>query len=157
MHGGDPAAEGAAAPAGVAHVLVEIGQRRVAVLLEALLEVADLNEVTPLPLAPGWLWGVTNMRGVAVPVVDLATLLGWEGARSGHRALVLRDGRFAMAVPVSTVHAVRWFDLEPVDESATTAIVTHDITVDDQPTSVVSAHTLLAHVRRGEHVGVTRR
>lgn len=143
-------------PAGVAYVTATIAGRQVALPLAALVEVAELAEVTPLPLAPGWLAGVTNLRGSVLPVVDLVSLLGWETGRPGPRALVLRDGRFRLAVPVAAVAAVIWLSLPPVDE--TIGVLTpHEVTVDGRPTWVVSAEAVLAHVRRGDQAGMVGR
>jgi purine-binding chemotaxis protein CheW len=153
-----------APPAGTAHVMADLGPRRIAVPLAALLEVTDLEEIAPAPLAPRWLLGVTNLRGVVVPVVELATLLGWETETTGRRALVLRDGRFRLALPVNAVHAVRW--LEPgsaMDEAPLGAAmagepaIARQAPVDDRPVWIVDAEAVLARVRQGESVGVAGR
>jgi purine-binding chemotaxis protein CheW len=151
-----------APPSGVAYVLAELAGRSAAVPMAALLEVADLAEVAPAPLAPRWLLGVTNLRGVVVPVVDLAALLGWEAGAPGRRALVLRDGRFRLALPVQSVHSVRWLDLEPVEETATEAAPVdgadaREVTIDGRPVWVVDAEAVLARVRQGDGAGAAGR
>ena len=162
-----PALGGASAdqpPAGTAHVMADLGPRRIAVPLAALLEVTDLEEIAPAPLAPRWLLGVTNLRGVVVPVVELATLLGWEAETTGRRALVLRDARFRLALPVNAVHAVRWLEPGPVmDEAPLGAAmagepaIARQAPVDDRPVWIVDAEAVLARVRQGEPVGVAGR
>jgi chemotaxis signal transduction protein len=152
-----------APPAGVAYVLAELGGRAVAVPMASLLEVADLAEIAPAPLAPRWLLGVTNLRGVVVPVVDLAALLGWETGAPGRRALVLRDGRFRLALPVHGVHSVRWLDLAPAEETQAEAetpgeaAVSREVTIDGRPVWVVDAEAVLARVRQGEGTGAAGR
>ena len=141
---------------GIPHVVVTLGGRRLAVPMAALAAVADLGEVTTLPLTPAWLLGVSNLRGSVVPVVDLATLLGWPPGRSGQRALVLRDGRFALAAPIDAVHAVRWLEL-PSAAAPPAALVRHEVTIDEWQTYVVSAEAVLARVRQGEQIGSARR
>nr|WP_286197505.1 chemotaxis protein CheW [Variovorax boronicumulans] len=39
-------------------------------------EVRSFEAPTPLPHTPGWLLGVTNLRGTVVPIVDLRVRLG---------------------------------------------------------------------------------
>lgn len=150
-------------PTGTPHVLARLGQRLVAAPMAALLEVADLGEVTPVPLAPSWLLGITNLRGVVVPVVKLGELLGWEDGGLGRRTLVLRDGRFRLALPVHEVQSVRW--LEPATATVVTgeqammterAIVRAE-TVNEQPVWIIDAEALLARVRQGDRVVVAGR
>jgi purine-binding chemotaxis protein CheW len=43
-------------------------------------EVTPLASLTPVPLAPAALLGVGNLRGVPLPVIDLAPLLGLTAA-----------------------------------------------------------------------------
>lgn len=142
-------------PAGIAHVLARLGQRLVAAPMAALLEVADLGEVTPVPLAPGWLLGITNLRGTVVPVVDLAALLGWEAGVPGRRALVLRDGRFRLALPVHEVQSVRWLELATVaveQGMAAEGDIARAATVDQRSVWVIDAEAMLARLRRGDQV-----
>jgi chemotaxis signal transduction protein len=139
-------------------VLATLEARQVALPLAALTEVAELGEIAPLPLAPRWLLGVTNLRGTVTPVVDLAALLGWGSQGHGWRALVLRDGRAGLAVPVTAIHAVH--HVEPrtgsgADEGE--APVAHERVIAGQSTWVVSAEAVLALVRRGEQAGVAGR
>jgi purine-binding chemotaxis protein CheW len=151
-------------PAGAAYIMADLGRRPIAVPLAALLEVTDLDEVALAPLAPRWLLGVANLRGAVVPVVELATLLGWEAETPGRRALVLRDGRFRLALPVNAVHAVRWLEPGPaIDEAPAGAAmagepaIARQAPVDDRPIWIVDAEAVLARVRQGEPVGVAGR
>lgn len=144
---GSAPAPAAGLPAGVAHLLIEISQRQVAVPLGSLVEVVDVPAVSELPLAPDWLSGATNLRGRVVPVVNLGRLLGWETGTPGQRALVLRDGRFGLAMPVEVIQSVRWLELdEPSDAHA---MVTHEIVLDSRTTWVLNAEAVLTRVRRG--------
>jgi chemotaxis signal transduction protein len=142
-------AEPPSAPAGLPHVLATLEGRQIALALAALAEVAELGEITPMPLAPRWLLGVTNLRGTVTPVIDLAVLLGWESNGHGWRALVLRDGRAGLAVPVTAIHAVHWLDL-PTETSDGEQRAPCEHVIAGRPTWVVSAEDVLTRVRRGE-------
>jgi chemotaxis signal transduction protein len=139
-------------PPGLPYVLATIGSHQIAVAMAALQEVAEIGEITSLPLTPDWLLGVSNLRGVVTPVTDLAPLLGWGTSTQGQRALVLRDGQFSLAVAVESVPAVRWLENPPAaaDEQA---IVAGSLTIDGRQTHLVNPDALLAHVRAGEQVG----
>jgi purine-binding chemotaxis protein CheW len=53
-------------------LVVEIGARRIALRSVDVREVVALSTVTPVPLAPPMLAGLTQVRGQIVPLVDLA-------------------------------------------------------------------------------------
>lgn len=48
-----------------------------AVPLTSALEIGRLPEVTPLPNLPGWILGISNVRGEIVSIVDPKGFLGW--------------------------------------------------------------------------------
>lgn len=141
----------AAPPPGLPFVIATIGSRQIAAPMAALLEVADLGEITSLPLAPAWLLGVSNLRGTVLPVLDLAALLGWERTAPGNRALVLRDGQFGLAIAVDSVPAVRWLD-RPAAGAADEPILVDQVAIDGRQTDVVNPDALLVQVRTGAEV-----
>jgi purine-binding chemotaxis protein CheW len=62
-------------------------------------EVLEAPVPTAVPLLPPHLLGLTAWRGRALPVVDLATLLGLENVgRPADRAIVLTAGAFDAAL-----------------------------------------------------------
>jgi purine-binding chemotaxis protein CheW len=65
------------------HVRVRAGGEHYALPVEAVTEVAELGDVTPVPGAPAEVIGVRNLRGQVIPVIDLAAKLGLdnEGGR----------------------------------------------------------------------------
>ncbi len=58
------------------HVRIRVGAELYAMPVEHAIEVATLDEVTPVPGSRAEVLGVTNLRGQILPVVDLAQLLG---------------------------------------------------------------------------------
>ncbi len=69
-------------------------------------EYAPITSFTDVPLAPDHVLGVFNLRGMALPVVDLAGALGFEGTKTLKRALVLGDGSIQFAVPADRVEMI---------------------------------------------------
>lgn len=57
-------------------------------------EIFYLENLTPLPLVPAFIEGLTNLRGVALPLVNLATLVGGSKTASKGRDIrcVLLEG-----------------------------------------------------------------
>jgi purine-binding chemotaxis protein CheW len=60
-----------------------------AVPLRDIAEIIRVPAAAPVPLAPAWLIGLINHRGAALPMVDLALLLGGRAATPTARSRVL--------------------------------------------------------------------
>jgi purine-binding chemotaxis protein CheW len=92
-----------------------------AVNMAAVREIIRVPEVTRVPLAPGALDGVANLRGQVVPIVSLRRLLGLEerAADEATRAVVVDVGQPVGFVVdrVSSVIGVEPGQLEDVAES----------------------------------------
>ncbi len=59
--------------------------------IEYMLEIADLTEITLVPLAPPHLRGLVNIRGEAIPVIDLARLHGDAPSHARDQRLIISD------------------------------------------------------------------
>ncbi len=84
-------------------------KRRYGVPIFSVSEVVRLVAVTPLPEASDLVEGVINLRGVTVPVVNLARRLGLRSPayHPDTSLVILTHGEGLMAVPVDTVEEVR--------------------------------------------------
>jgi purine-binding chemotaxis protein CheW len=78
-----------------------------------------LRYTTPrvLPNAAGWLKGVIEHAGAAIPVVELRERLGLPGAAAGEgaRILVVAVGEARIGVAVDAVHAVRTVEAAAIE------------------------------------------
>ena len=70
-------------------VVVTTADRDHALPAARVLEVLPMVALTPLPLAPAWLAGVLDLRGTAVPVIDLRERLGLAAPPPGLDAQIL--------------------------------------------------------------------
>lgn len=52
-------------------------------------EIMEYDKITSLPMAPGFIRGVTDFRGAAVPVVDLAVRFGRSSTDIGKRSCIV--------------------------------------------------------------------
>jgi purine-binding chemotaxis protein CheW len=71
--------------------------------------------IEPVAGAPSFVRGVSVIRGVPTPVVDLGTLLGTSGG-GGRRFVTLRLGHRQVALSVDTVLGVRELEASTVKE-----------------------------------------
>lgn len=92
-------------------VVARVGARLCAIPLEHTRETMRLQPIEPLAGAPAYVLGLSIIRGEAVPVVDLAAVVGGDGARE--RLISLRVGDRALAVAVDAVLGV-----QPIDRAA---------------------------------------
>lgn len=98
-------------------VELRIGRRVYALLIDHVLEVLRMVEVTPLPEGPGAVLGVINLRGKSIAVVNLAERLGVEPPpyHQDTYLVVLEHGDRTMAVPVDEVVGVGHVSPEEIE------------------------------------------
>lgn len=69
-----------------------LGSERCAIRIESVREILGVPRTTALPLTPGFVQGVMNLRGAVVPVIDLGLRLGLGPAvRSRTSCVVVVD------------------------------------------------------------------
>lgn len=70
-------------------------------------EVRDMQSVTPVPGAPAYVEGVTNLRGQIITVVDLRKRLGLpENSGMGEKIMIIDLDKSAVGVVVDSVTEV---------------------------------------------------
>jgi purine-binding chemotaxis protein CheW len=60
-----------------------------AVMVEDVREVLKIRELTRVPNAPDYILGVTSLRGMMLPVIDLCTRLGLKPAERDEKARII--------------------------------------------------------------------
>jgi chemotaxis signal transduction protein len=84
-----------------------VGDVNYGVPVEQVREVRDVQAVTPVPGAPSYIEGVTNLRGQIIAVMDLRKRLNIEEAEGGgEKIIVIELGKAAVGVVVDTVTEV---------------------------------------------------
>jgi purine-binding chemotaxis protein CheW len=86
-----------------------VGDLRLAVPSENVLEVIRTGLLTPLPRTPSFLMGVTGHRGEVIPVMDLLRFLGKGEARVGPRTRLFigTSGNYRVGVVADAVLGLR--------------------------------------------------
>ncbi len=99
------------------HITFKLGDELFAINVGQVREVLELAHITAVPTAPRYMRGVVNVRGAAVPVVDLRLKFGLSPAADtvNSRILVLEltlDGELCVLGGIAdSVHEV--IELEP--------------------------------------------
>jgi purine-binding chemotaxis protein CheW len=102
---GEPAAgEGAA----LEYLAFMLAGEEYAVKVDDVLEIIRPQHITSVPRAPGFILGITSLRGVIVPVFDIRIRLGLEAREPSRstRILVISDGGLPHGIVVDSVTGV---------------------------------------------------
>ena len=68
-----------------------VGSIDMAIPIEKVQEVIEVEELTPLPGAPDYVRGMYNLRNSVIVVIDLAQKLGVKAEGDSNRTVVLED------------------------------------------------------------------
>jgi len=107
----EPSPAPSSPPAEVVQVLsFRIGREAYAFPIDAVQEIIPPMQVTPVPNAPKEIMGILSLRGMVIPVLDIAVFLGQTPAAEGPEAriIVLRAGEEILGIHVDRVeHTVQ--------------------------------------------------
>ena len=88
-------------------------------------EIIEYGRVTPIPTMPGFVCGAINIRGRAVPVLDLLRRLEGSSSEIGKRSciviveLVHSDGNISIGIIVDSVNRVMDFTANEIEPAPT--------------------------------------
>jgi len=79
-------------------------------------EVYPLKDFTPLPGVPTYIFGIINVRGQILPVVDLKKFfnLPEKGLGDLNRVIILRDDQMEFGILADVVHGTQEIELEDI-------------------------------------------
>src|SRR5947207_15533215 len=102
-------------------VVFRLGEDYFAMLIANVNEIIRLQKITPVPKAPSFVEGVTNLRGRVIPVIDLRKRFGVDPKPDGQmaRIIVVEQGERLLGMMVDAVDEVLTVPrntIEPVDE-----------------------------------------
>lgn len=129
---------------GATSVRLRLGTEWYAVDVGHVLEVAELEEVSPVPGSPAAVLGVRNLRGSVIPVLDLASLLGAELDQPPRRLVVAQHDGHRTGLAVSEVSEV--ISLPDSLQPATTPHLTGAAMVDTTLIGFIDLDSVLATV-----------
>jgi purine-binding chemotaxis protein CheW len=71
----------------------KLGSEEYAIRMTELQEIIRYQRITSVPCSPGYLIGVTSLRGKIVPVIDLRLRLGLEGDHGERQKIIILSGK----------------------------------------------------------------
>jgi len=94
-------------------LLTSVGDLKFALPMDTIGEIGTLPVITPLPGLPSWIFGIVNLRGEIVSVINIADFLGVDTAYTsiGNRFVLLRSGKVRTIILIDRMHGT-------VDKSA---------------------------------------
>lgn len=73
------------------YCVFKVGEKEFLMPLEVVKEVIDITQITPVPLAPDYIYGVVPLRGKIVPAVDLSKIYTTGNPSYHNLKLVVAD------------------------------------------------------------------
>src|SRR5579862_683069 len=116
---GELAAPAAIAAPGEAFILVQVAGKTVHLARDAVVELIETVSWTPLPRAPAGLLGIGVLRGSALPILSLASLLGLPQDRPAGGYAVAEIERHRMLLATDRIIGLRYAATgSPIDVAA---------------------------------------
>jgi len=106
------------APIGEEQVVVlELAGEGYAIEISTIQEIIRMQPITRIPNGPGWIEGVTNLRGRVIPVLDLRRRLGLQAGEVTRRCriVVAELGGHTLGLVVDAVSEVLRLPAEAVE------------------------------------------
>ncbi len=95
------------------HICVQLGERQLAIPLDAVMEAGEYLPVRSLPLLPDWITGIANIRGEIISVVDLGLFFNIEKGNKSDISikkkpyLIIYNNIMKVAILVNKIVATR--------------------------------------------------
>jgi twitching motility protein PilI len=129
-----------------------IGQQHFIIPLNESREVFPVPEqVTAVPKSQAWVFGIVNLRGDLLPVLDLSLYLGGHAAKLSKRSriIVINDPEVSSGLLVDEVFGLKHFQRnpEPLDTTSDNPYLTGQVTQQDISWQVFSFQQLTADPR----------
>lgn len=102
----------------VQYLLIRLGSEEYAIKIDAIVEIIKDIQVTPVPGAPDFIEGVTNLRGEMLSVVDLARAIGLSNtpvARNERRIIKVRTQGIDVGLLIDGISGIHEFGLDMIE------------------------------------------
>ena len=129
-------------------LLVRAGGRICALGVSSVVETLRMLPIQAVAGVPEAVRGLSIIRGVATPIVDLAALLGGSGATPAARLVLMRVGERPVALAVEAVLGMRevsgWADVPPLLQAASLSGIEALATLDSEFVYALDAARLIS-------------
>ena len=133
------------------YITFRIGDQYFCIDIMSVREIRGWTPATALPRAPGYVRGVINLRGVVLPIIDLADRLGLEPAEPSarHVIIVVQTGRNIVGLLVDAVSDIINMSAEKVQPTpdvgseAARAFVVGVMAIEDRMISLIALESVM--------------
>lgn len=91
-------------------VIFSLGTEEFGLPIEAVQEITHLAEIHPVPKAPKYIKGLINIRGEAIPLIDMHERFGIETHNNAEYAIIVEINNSSVGMAVDEVKEVRTLD-----------------------------------------------
>jgi len=136
------------------YITFRIGSQFYCVDIMSVREIRGWTPATQLPRAPGFVRGVINLRGVVLPIIDLADRLGFAPTEptARHVIIVAQTGRQVVGLLVDAVSDIINMAADKVQPTpdvgseAARAFVLGVMAIDDRMISLIALESVMPTV-----------
>jgi len=133
------------------YITFRIGDQFFCIDIMSVREIRGWTPATTLPHAPGYVRGVINLRGVVLPIIDLADRLGFSATAptARHVIIVAQSGKQIVGLlvdAVSDIIAVAADKVQPtpdVGSDAAQAFVLGVMAIDERMVSLIALECVM--------------
>jgi purine-binding chemotaxis protein CheW len=100
-------------------LIIDVDSNFFALQLEYLREVFDLankNDIVPIPFTPPHIMGIINIRGEIIPVISMLNILGVERKSSNYLKIAVLEEKFKIAFPFTDIYDLKSMDIASIKE-----------------------------------------
>ena len=132
-------------------IAFRIGAQEFCIPVTSIREIRSWTPATPIPHAPGFVLGVVNLRGIVLPIIDLAARIGHRPAEptARHAIMVAEVGDQVAGLlvdGVSDILTIADEQIQPTPDVASEmakAFVLGVISLDERMISLISLSSIL--------------
>ncbi len=132
--------------------LIVLGEETFAIDLRQVLEVFELESITPIPGMPAALVGVTNLRGTVILLADVRAALGVSVSVFPKYAVVVRHGTQQVGILVEDIPEIRTIQsndlVAPTTRTAAgrPALLSGSFKAEKKPSAILEMSRLLSSI-----------
>jgi len=138
------------------YITFRIGSQYYCIDIMSVREIRGWTPATALPRAPGYVRGVINLRGVVLPIIDLADRLGFEPTEptQRHVIIVAQTGKHVVGLLVDAVSDIINMPADKVQPTpdvgseAARAFVLGVMAIEDRMISLIALESVMPTLAR---------
>lgn len=124
--------------------------------IESIKEIIGVSKITPVPMVPDFILGIINLRGLVVPVIDLAVRFGWPQSTITKRSCVViievehEEATLVLGLIIDSVSEVIEMSPENIGDAPSfgskirTDFIRNMIKINDEFVVVLDVHNVLS-------------